>query len=352
MLGVDQGETMSEEKLRVLITGASGFLGKAIIKTYEKDKSVTIVAACRDKKKLPRTFKGEVRTGDLRDRAYLKSMVQGIDIICHAGTWSSMWGHSKQEKQNFYDPCIDLIEFAIKAGVKRFLLTSSVVVAKKDKNREPTDDFSESQKTKFWPHLDYLIDIDKHMRKNSERGMQMVNMRLGHFVGAENTMGLVPVLVPRLKTHLVPWLSNGKSRLPLIADSDLGEAYIKACSAKNLLNYESFNICGTEFPTTKEVISHISERTGLSKPWFSVPYIVGYLFAFVMEKFFLVMPGKSPFLTRSIIHLAEEWVCNTEYAKNKLGYQAKKDWRIVMDESLVRLKEENYPWPYMAQSSK
>ncbi|MCK5334821.1 MAG: NAD(P)-dependent oxidoreductase [Gammaproteobacteria bacterium] len=343
---------MSKNKLTVLITGASGFLGKAIIKAFAEDKNVIIVAACRDKQKLPRSFTGEVRAGDLRDRVYLKSMVQGIDVICHAGTWAAMWGHTKQEQQNFYLPALDLIEYAIEAGVKRFLLTSSVVVAKKDKDTRLIDDFSKSQKTKFWPHLDFLIDLDEHMKKNAQRGMQMVNMRLGHFVGAENTMGLVPVLVPRLKTHLVPWLANGKSRLPLIADSDLGDAFVKASSATNLLNYESFNICGQAFPTTKEVINHISEKTGLATPWFTVPYPIGYVFAFVMEKFFIIMPGKSPFLTRSVVHLAEEWVCNTEYAKNKLGYQAKKDWHIVLDESLEKLKEENYPWPYMAQSSK
>lgn len=342
---------MSAEKLTILITGASGFLGKAIIKSFKKSDNVTLIAACRNKQKLPASFKGEVREGDLRDQTYLKSMVQGIDVICHAGTWAAMWSHAKQEQHNFYQPTLNLIEYAIEAGVKRFLMTSTVVVAKKNKDTQLIDDFSETQKTKFWPHLDYLIDVDDYMKKNAHRGMQMVTMRLGHFVGADNKLGLVPVLVPRLKTFLVPWLATGKRRLPLVADSDLGNAFVKACSATKLLDYESFNICGTIFPTTREVINYISQKTNLATPWFSVPYPIGYLFAFIMEKLFPVMPGKSPFLTRSVVHLAEEWVCNTEYAHNKLGYQAQKDWHIAMDEALNKLKEKNYPWPYMAQTS-
>lgn len=342
---------MSEKKLNILITGASGFLGKAILKSYEHNNDVSVIAACRDKQKLPDFFNSEVREGDLRDRNYLESVVQDIDIICHAGTWAAMWGHEKHEQQNFYQPTLNFIEYAIEAGVKRFLMTSTVVVAKKNLNTSRIDDFSETQKTKFWPHLDYLIDIDEHMKKNAHRGMQMVNMRLGHFVGANNTLGLVPVLVPRLKTFLVPWLAKGKSHLPLIADSDLGNAYVKACSATNLLDYESFNICGPSFPTTKEVINHIADKTGLATPWFTVPYPIGYLFAFSMEKLFPLIPGKSPFLTRSVVHLAEEWICNTEYAYHKLGYRAQQDWRIAMDEALNELKNKDYPWPYMAQAS-
>lgn len=340
---------MSAKKITVLITGATGFLGKAIINSFEKSDNVTLIAACRDKQKLPATFSGEVREGDLRDQTYLKSMVQDIDVICHAGTWAAMWNHTKQEQQNFYQPTLKLIDYAIEAGVKRFLMTSTVVVAKKNKQTPLIDDFSDTEKTTFWPHLDCLVDVDSYMKKNAHRGMQMVSMRLGHFVGANNTMGLVPVLVPRLKTFLVPWLAAGKSRLPLIADSDLGIAFVKASSATNLLDYESFNICGTSFPTTREVINYIAQKTNMSTPWFSVPYPIGYLFAFMMEKLFPLMPGKSPFLTRSVVHLAEEWVCNTAYAHQKLGYQAQKDWHIAMDEALSALKEKNYPWPYMAQ---
>ena len=77
-----------------------------------------------------------------------------------------------------------------------------------------------------------------------------------------------------------------------------------------------------------------------------------YLFAWLMEKCFPVLPGKAPFLTRSIVHLAEDWPCATEHAKNKLGYYPQKDWKIAMDEALNDLKVKNYPWPYLAQKYK
>lgn len=340
---------MLTAKKRILVTGANGFLGKNILKAFAQQENAELTAACRDKNKLPESFKGEIREGDLRDPAYRQSVVKNVDVICHAGTWAAMWGHCAQENEKFYGPSIDLIEQAINAGVTRFLMTSTVTITKVRKNGPAIDDFSQPTYTGFWPHLDRLVDIDAYMKENAHRGMQMLTMRLGHFVGAGNKLGLVPALVPRLKTFMVPWLAGGKSRLPLIADSDLARSYVAAVFAKELQPYESFNICGPNFPTTREVIEYVADKTGAPKPLFSVPYPVGHLFAWLMETLFPMLPGKSPFLTRSIVHLAEEWVCDTEYAKIKLGYCPQKDWTTAMDEALDELKTMDYPWLYLAQ---
>lgn len=350
---------MRTERQTILITGASGFLGRNILNAFAAHANVTLIAACRDRRKLPITFKGEIREGDLRDQGYRRSVVKGIDVICHAGTWAAMWGHHKEELDNFFQPTLDLIEQAINAGVKRFLMTSTVVITqsnrKADNNSSKADslidDFSQTHKSGFWPHVDYLIDIDSYMKNNANRGMQMVTLRLGHFIGSGNTLGLLPVLVPRLKTHLVPWLAGGNSRLPLVSDVDLGNSFVAASFADSLQDYESFNICGTSFPTTREVVNYIAEKAGTPTPLFSVPYPVGYLFAWSMEKLFPILPGKAPFLTRSIVHLAEDWACSTDYARNKLDYHPQKDWRIAIDEALMELKANDYPWPSLAQAS-
>ena len=325
---------MSTNKQKILVTGATGFLGTNILQAFQGVENIEVIAACRDKTKLAEFFIGEIREGDLRDSSYLKTMLKDIDVVCHAGTWAAMWSHKQLEKQNFYLPTKQLIETAINAGVKRFLLANTAVIANKAEARQPIDDFSSKAKTGFWPHLDYLVDIDNFMQTNANRGMQMVSMRLGHFIGKGNKLGLVPVLVPRLKTYLVPWLSKGHSRLPLITDTDSGKSFVKASLANSLNNYESFNICGSSFPTTKEVIEHIHQQTGLPKPLFSVPYALGYPFAWLMEKLYPLLPGKAPFLTRSIVHLAEDWHCDTRYANEKLGYLATKDWQDAMNEAL------------------
>lgn len=338
-------------RIRVLVTGATGFLGSNILKSLMMYQAVEPIAACRNPEKLARWFSGEVRKGDLLDADYRLEVVKNVDVICHAGTWASMWNHAALEREMFFEPGCDLLQQAIRQGVKRFIQASTVAISATVKEDRFIDDFSSTTYTGFWPHLDRLIDLDRYMRANSTRGTQMVTMRLGHFIGAGNRLGMLPALVPRLRTYLVPWLAGGRKHLPLIADTDLGNAFLLAATAENLDDYESFNICGAEFPRLREVVEFIAKETGFPKPLYSVPYFIGYAFAWLMEKLHPILPGSSPFLTRSIVHLCENWQCPNGYARKKLGYIPKKDWRTAVREHLADLRRENYPWPLLCQAT-
>ncbi len=335
-------------KLRVVVTGATGFLGGRVLEALAADPRVEPIAACRTPARLAASFGGAVRVGDLEDAAYRRELCAGTDVVCHTATPASMWGHARLERRRFFEPTLDLVEQSIRAGVKRFVQTSTVAVAA-NRGDAPLDDFAPMRPTGFWPHLDRLIDLDRAMQANSRRGTQMVTLRLGHFVGRGNRLGMFPALVPRLRTRLVPWLAGGHKHLPLVADADLGRAFLLAAVAPRLDDYESFNICGAEFPTLRQVIELIAAETGFAKPLFSVPYAVAYVFGAAMEKLAWLLPGSSPFLTRSIVHLAESWVCSGERARIKLGYEPRKAWQVAAREYLAELRSEGYGWPRLAQ---
>ena len=280
---------------RVLVTGATGFLGGHVLRALAARPDVEAVAACRSPGKLPEHFAGEVRAGDLTDPSYRAAVVEGMDVVCNAASAASMWNHRALERQRFFEPARDLVDQSIAHGVRRFVQPTTVAIGQAASDASARDDLSATEHTGYWPHLDCLIDLDRHMRANSGRGTGMVTLRLGHFVGAGNRLGLVPALVPRLRTHLVPWLAGGRRHLPLVADADLGRACALAAVANDLDDYESFNICGPEFPTLREVIELIALDTGCPKPHFSVPYRAGYAFGWLMEKLQPLLPGGSPF---------------------------------------------------------
>ncbi len=338
----------SEQKTRILVTGASGFLGRSALRALARRSEVETIAACRTPSKLDPSFRGEIRSGDLLDPAYRASLAQGVDVIFHGGGFASLWDHADLETSQFLEPSRDLVEQAIRAGVRRFVQSSTMVIARPPRDGTPLDDFAEPCPTGFWPHLDRLIELDRFMRANATRGTEMVCLRFGHFVGAGNSLGLIPALVPRLRTYLVPWLSGGRSRLPLVADDDLGESVALAAIAGDLDAYESFNVCGPEFPTVREVIELVARETGAAVPLFGVPHSAGYAFGWLMETLAPVLPWHSPFLTRSIVHLAEDWPCSTIRATERLGYVPRKDWRQAVREALAELSTRGFPWPRLA----
>ena len=113
----------------VLVTGANGFVGSHVLEALAQRADVRVIAACREGGQLAGTFAGEVRVGDLRDPGYLKSVVEGVDVLCHAAAWTSMWGQSENSRRLFLEPGLALIKTARAAGVKRFVNTSTTSAA-------------------------------------------------------------------------------------------------------------------------------------------------------------------------------------------------------------------------------
>lgn len=314
----------------ILITGANGFVGSHILEAMHTRKDLHVIAACRDTKKLPSFFKGEVREGDLRDDKYISNLLDGIDVVCHAASWSSLWKFEDESADFYLRPGIKLIDQIGRSNVQRFLFISTTSVAAPMKS---VDALSQGTRRKFWPHLCNVIEIENYMRTKANGNCTMVTMRLGLFAGKRYSLGLLPILLPRLRTHLVPWVNSGKTSMPLIAGQDVGLACLLAATAKNLSGYEAFNFVGPQTPTVRQVITFIHEEYGYPKPHFSVPFFMAYPFAWLMEKIDPIVPWQ-PLVTRSIIHLLEEVNVNNDKAREKLGYVPTINWRQAIREQV------------------
>ena len=330
------------EKTTVLVTGATGFIGSHILEALATRTNINVIAACRDKSKLLPGFNGEIRQGNLTDGDYISQLTHSVDVICHAAAWTSLWAHRKEEQRLYRDPSKTLIDAAIKSGVKRFIFDSSVVVVGAHRDGTSVADHEPAIHPRFWPHMDIVVDIEKHMLNKSEQGMTMVALRCGHFVGERYNLGLLSLLLPRLKTHMVPWVAKGKSRVPLVHAKDVAKAYMLSTITDNLTGFCSFNICGPSFPTMKEVIEFLHTETGVPKPHFGVPIWGAYMFGWLMEKLNFILPG-DPFLTRAIVYLGEDWHAPSDLAKKQLAYIPETDWREAIRIQLRDMESHGYP---------
>ena len=320
----------------VLVTGANGFVGSHVLEALQQRDDVRVIAACRDRQKLLAGFSGEVREGDLRDPEYRKNVVAGVDVLCHAAAWTSLWGHRQASHDLYLQPALALIEAARAAGVQRFINTSTTSAASPDRS---TDPMSRGIPRPFWPHLCNVVAIEDALRERAGPGFQVVNLRLGIFAGKRYALGILPILTPRLKTHLVPWVAGGRTSLPIVDGRDIGQAFALAATRDGLAEYESFNIVGPDVPNVRDVITLLSEEFSLPRPHFGVPFAIAYPFAWLMEKLDSIVPWE-PLVTRSIIHLMEEVDVDNARAERLLGYRPVHHWReavrLQMQEMHVR----------------
>lgn len=307
----------------ILVTGANGFIGSHTLEYLRCQSDIRLIAVCRDRRKLPADYRGEVRQGDLRDETYLKGLLNGVDVVVHAAAWSSLWGHAQQSEALFYQPSRQLVERFFSSQASRFVNISTTSAAAPDYS---ADAQAVGISRPFWPHLCNLIRLENALREQASSTKTVINLRLGLFVGEHYGLGLLPILLPRLRTRLVPWVEGGKTAMPLADGRDYAQAVGLAALKDGLTGYQGLNIVGKETPSVREVILFLHQEYGYPRPRFSVSFALAYRFARLMEQLDPFLPWE-PLIVRSIVHLLEETRASNEQAATLLGYRPQYDWR-------------------------
>ena len=118
---------------RVLVTGASGFVGRALLDRLRQEES-EVVAAVRAVGTLqPRDGLTEVAVGDLTLFDDWASLLQGVDAIVHLAARVHQMNEDEAQAEERYrlanvEVTRRLADAAQQAGVKRFLFVSSIKV--------------------------------------------------------------------------------------------------------------------------------------------------------------------------------------------------------------------------------
>jgi len=108
-------------KPQILVVGATGFLGAKIQRQLEQDSTVTLRSMSRRGAPANSTVAVEWVRGDLMDPASLDAALEGVDVVV-----SSANGYMKETIQADFQGNKNLIEAAVRAGVKRFVFLSIV----------------------------------------------------------------------------------------------------------------------------------------------------------------------------------------------------------------------------------
>jgi nucleoside-diphosphate-sugar epimerase len=119
--------------MKILVTGASGFLGRALIKTFSNLDDIAVVAVCRGPTSFGQADVQVVEIGDLLEFDNWSSILLDIDVIIHAAGRAHVMNESSMDPLYEFrrvnrDGTLRLAEEAAKAGVKRLIFLSSIKV--------------------------------------------------------------------------------------------------------------------------------------------------------------------------------------------------------------------------------
>src|SRR5919198_3071213 len=111
--------------MKVLVTGGTGYLGRAIVRALEgRGHELVIFARTASRSGLP----GKLVDGDVRDRAALERAAAGCDAVSHSAALVSIW---RRRREDFDEVNVGGLRNVIAAAklhrIPRIVYTSSFV---------------------------------------------------------------------------------------------------------------------------------------------------------------------------------------------------------------------------------
>jgi uncharacterized protein YbjT (DUF2867 family) len=267
--------------MRVLVTGATGFVGPKVANT--------IVDAGHEVRVLERKpgswSKAGIRCqeavqGDMTDPQSLRTAAAGRDVVVHLVAIRQ--GRPEAFQQVMVEGTRSLIEAAKEAGVKRFVLMSALGTTEETKD--------------LVPYYGAKWQQEKDLEAS---GLEHVIIRPSFIFGLNG--GILPTFRKLAKlTPVTPITGSGQQRIQPIWIDDLAAYFAAAVDKPDAAN-RLFELGGPDAVSWNEFWERLKQALGVRRrPSVHVPMSVMRLNALVTER----LPGNIP-LTRDLLKMLE-----------------------------------------------
>jgi len=251
--------------MNVLITGATGFVGSAVVRQLSRHSNNSVVAAVRRQSVLlPQSIK-QVLVGDLLVDTDYAAALEGIDVVLHAAARVHVMdddasGSLAEFRKVNVEGTLNLARQAVQAGVKRFVFISSIKVNGEgtaiNKPFKPDDAVTTQDPYGLskWEAEQGLFELA------SETGMEVVVIRPPLIYGS-GVKANFQKMIEWVKKGVPLPLGSVNNKRSLVALDNLVD-FILLCATHPKAANEIFLISDGEDVSTTELLKKVSKALG------------------------------------------------------------------------------------------
>jgi dihydroflavonol-4-reductase len=307
---------------QVLITGASGFVGAAVLRALA-GRGLKLRALARASSPLA-NLEGvdcEIAIGDITDPAAMARAMGGVRWLFHVAADYRLWARDPgQIRRANLEGTRAVMQAALAAGVERVVHTSSVATLRPGAG-QPADESAALEEAQ-------AIGAYKASKVAAERLVEAMVRDEG-----------LPAVIVNPSTPIGPGdvkptptgrivIEAASGRIPAFVDTGLNLVHVDDVARGHLLAIEKGvvgerYILGGQDASLRELLAAIAKLTDRRAPTLSLPRAPLYPLAWVAEGFAQVT-GAAPFVSRDALAMAAHHMFFTSAkAQSALGYQAR-----------------------------
>ncbi len=306
--------------MKAFVTGATGFVGSSLVRLLIREGfQVGILARKNSSLANVEDLNLSIHFGDLKDPRSLEEALAGYDYLFHVAADYRLWvPRPKEIYENNVQGTKNIMNAAIKTGIRRVVYTSSVATLGLRKDGTPADEETPVS----------LKDMIGHYKRSKFMAEEAVRNL------AES--GKIDVVIVNPSTPIGPRdikptptgrmiLEAAQGKMPAYVDTGLNIVHVDDVSMGHLLALQKGRtgrryILGGENMTLKEILETIARLTNQRPPRIRLPHNLILPLAYVFEAVSLIT-GKEPLATVDGVRLAKKRMFfSSKRAERELGY--------------------------------
>ncbi|HMO02438.1 MAG TPA: NAD-dependent epimerase/dehydratase family protein [Oligoflexia bacterium] len=319
---------MALTKGTYIITGASGFVGKALLTSLVQKGCEVIAIARRSHEELLRLGAVKVYAIDLARDSFNPDDFVGVLGVFHTAAKVEMWGSYQSFFQTNVVGTQKVIDLCLQAGIENLVFTSSPSVIADGRNLRGVDEgypYPESYKA-YYPATKAIAEKMVLAEGQKRNSLKTVALR-PHLIWGKGDTNLTPTVIEKAERGKLMRIGRGDNLVDLTLIDDCVAAHLLAMEALQSdapgINGEVFFISQGDPVKLWWWIDQVLERNGIAAINRSLPYWAAYALAAGFEIGAKVLK-REPLLTRFLVsEMATDHYFNIQKARQRLGFVPK-----------------------------